>query len=352
LVLISKSAASKDGAIEEEKEFTFYFILHAYNSCIPSIVHSPYHTFGGYLWRIVVYPRDSANGVSVALECGGPTVVKKLWSISVRHNLILVHPSKWERFLGITDVDSPEQLSRILDSNNNNNNCEKKEYQYPPQDIPPYDLHVTNLHTFSSTDYSLWDDEEEFAPFAILQPGMFTDDNFNLVVKAHVILNDFFNVSATFDESPAPSVVGSDVGNSNSQGGENNNNQGNDNDALEYLDQDNDLVQHLIARKQLIDEILALDQRLLEVNQDVAKKALEKEIRAIGDTLGNKIDQPKDVLQKLMRNNIKNKAIESRKEKKKFTPKKAIASCFSHPSSDSDSHSIPSIPRICVDENL
>lgn len=58
----------------ERCETNFFYVVHDYDKIEEEKVCSPWREFGGYRWRLLVYPKgDDIDGyLSLYLECGGP----------------------------------------------------------------------------------------------------------------------------------------------------------------------------------------------------------------------------------------------------------------------------------------
>lgn len=165
---------------EDDGGFTFVHVLQDYRAVRIRRVYSPYHPHGGYLWRLLIFPRgnESRNGeLSVYLECGGPVISNSKsqdthkisrWSCPAIYFLHLVHPSRWpHEGIDIGTADAPTV------SNNDVN----------------VDIMKEAAHVFRDTEVD-WG-FCHFVEHNILRPGSYCDKEFNLVVKVRIRLHSY-----------------------------------------------------------------------------------------------------------------------------------------------------------------
>lgn len=193
----------------------FTYVLRKYNTIVEKKVYSPWHYFGGFRWRLLIFPKGnqatSNNDISVFLECGGPSngptdplpsfdsvshisakgkeaVVPSIpptsWSRPAKFSLHLLHPS------------SPIAISSLARDN----------AQFD-RNLPDLDVLDSNLssaaHTSTRSDIikdtshvfrdtaSDWG-FREFAQFSILQPTKYADDDMNVTIMVRIRLQDSF----------------------------------------------------------------------------------------------------------------------------------------------------------------
>lgn len=167
----------------------------------------------------------------------------------------------------------------------------------PEEEYIPRDLQVTNSHTYSSTEYSLSYGEEEFAPFALLQPGMFSDDDMNIVIRVKILANDYYNpnrgnagseVASVYGSSnappPPPTIIPMVTSVSSS--------------VVPSLvcTPPEPLTLELTCRRALVQQIVDLDKKIESVSSDIAGEILKKEIEVLNEgleQLSSAIQSPK-----------------------------------------------------------
>lgn len=188
---------------------------------------------------------------------------------------LLVQPSKsdaQEKNEPEADSEAPEPAS-----------VKHEEKEYIPQD-----LIITQSHTYSSTEFSYSYDEEEFAPFALLQPGMFCDEEMNIVIRVKILANDFYNANRGNAGSGAGSVYGSSntpslvipppvltpmLTSSRSSF------------VPSSIPAPEPLSLDLTCRRALVQQIVDMDKIIAGVSSDVAADVLKKEIEVLNEGL-------------------------------------------------------------------
>lgn len=226
------------GALETEdnRDTEFVYVLRRYNTIPDSKIYSPWHFFGGFRWRLLIFPRGnqtSSHDLSVYLECGGPVsraaggndmseyagvgngkeiavggVANIHWNRPAKFSLHLVHPM------------SPIGRANLKDETENDN-------ALSDVDVTDSGLGVTGIgagvhtprgeivketsHTFRETasDWGFL----EFASFTLLQPMQYADDNMNVVIMVRIRLQDnlndaMFNNAVTWDSRKETGFVG------------------------------------------------------------------------------------------------------------------------------------------------
>lgn len=216
----------------EDKEFTFVYVLRNYPSLEKVKVHSPWHEFGGFCWRLLIFPRgnQTKNDLSVYLECGGPvnpdgsekratdssstelSIARHLsptqtWSRPAHFFLHLVHPSRWAD-AGVTAAD----LRAPIDPNDQNS----VHVEEPSADVSLSYQHRGVLADVIKDTAHIFRDREsdwgfcEFAQFATLRPGFHCDNNHNAVIKVRIRLDemDYSAQHLTWDSRKETGFVG------------------------------------------------------------------------------------------------------------------------------------------------
>lgn len=227
---------SKRPVDTKDNELTVTYVVRRYNLGAKSTYFSPYRTFAGYQWRLLVRPLGKASEVEATIECGGPCITPATatatgttasrkgstatasapsssrrstleatangaskatggpsrrsgvgeggttavsdkmdeWRCHVRYRISVVHPLRWAE-LGLTlDIAPHQRVDKASDSN---------EEQYIPSDVE-----VTNCCVFSADGCVV--DEEELVPIALLQPGMYANANYDFVIRFTLFVND------------------------------------------------------------------------------------------------------------------------------------------------------------------
>lgn len=153
----------------------------------------------------------------------------------------------------------------------------------------PQDLKITYSHTYSSTEYSLSYTEDEFAPFALLQPGMFCDDGMNLVIRVRILTNDYYNPN----RGNAGSEVGSIYGSSNASIPPPpptiqpmlSSVSSSFVPSLPPVSEAEPLSFEVTCRRALVQQIVDLDKKIAALSSDIAADILKKEIEALNEGL-------------------------------------------------------------------
>lgn len=226
------------GALENEdnRDTEFVYVLRRYNTILDNKVHSPWHIFGGFRWRLLIFPRGnqtSSHDLSVYLECGGPVsrtaggddlseyagigngkeiamggVANVPWSRPAKFSLHLVHPMspigrahlrrETENENALSDVD-------VTDSNMGRGGVGGGVL------VSRNDITKETSHIFkeSASDWGFL----EFAPFTSLQPKHYADDDMNVVIMVRIRLQDnlndaMFNNTVTWDSRKETGFVG------------------------------------------------------------------------------------------------------------------------------------------------
>lgn len=240
--------AAATPAPANDKDFTFHYVLRAYNSCEKQKIYSPYHSHGGYNWRLLIFPsgNQTKSDLSVYLECGGPVIhdasdkrvaeagadhgitrhqgVVQSWSRSAHFHLHLVHPSRWAA-LGINvselkhtqpgptdgaqDPVSPSAAARVGFDTPHAHGTDPVLTQGQQRKCHPADIVKDTSHTFRDreSDWGFC----EFAPFKLLQAGMHADEHMNVVIKVVIRLDDSFDAmthNGSYDSRKETGYVG------------------------------------------------------------------------------------------------------------------------------------------------
>jgi len=236
----------------EGNKCNFYMMVRKENVS-DALVDSSWYSFGGFLWRLFVLPNGKMEkkGCEFFLECGGPDLqasnsskrYPRKWSCSVRVLFRLLHPSKWSG-LGIYAADTS-----------------RRDHMLPP------DVNIPNVPrdhvTCHSTRYGPSETygRMSFARFAMLQPGLFSDDDFNFVVVCHFYTNDFlcrYNGNQEIQEDDEdPTGTTAEI----------------------------NFEQALAERAALVDKLFECEEKLGDTETTSVRNMLEKEIQNIAQIL-------------------------------------------------------------------
>lgn len=228
---------------EDNRDTQFTFVLRKYTTIVEHRVYSPWHYFGGYKWRLLIFPRGnhtSNHDLSVYLECGGPhlhddvsqqssnaanntssnindptspsggkdtsiiTAPSTPWNRHAKFSLHLVHPTSP---IAKAAVNSDDLLTdpSMFDLDITDSNTPPRMHANPRSDM----VKETN-HTFRQnvSDWGFL----EFAPFSTLQPNSYADDSFNVVIMVKIRLQeqtvDPFPNTAPWDSRRETGLVG------------------------------------------------------------------------------------------------------------------------------------------------
>lgn len=245
---ISSAAAGVSPAVPEEEKLDteFTYVLRRYPSIQENKVYSPWHNFGYFRWRLLIFPKGNQNSnhdLSVYLECGGPSHLPSAadrtvqaqygqhhhaspngkeaavasgpamqWSRPAKFSLHLVHPaSSVAKAAMAREFDLVEQDQTLSDLDVSESNVTSNVTMTPA--VPGSDgatagaTTVTSVgnvvgtarpdlmketsHVFRETasDWGFL----EFAPFAHLQPMQYADDDMNVVIMVRIHLQENLN---------------------------------------------------------------------------------------------------------------------------------------------------------------
>lgn len=234
----TQQSGSAVGALENEdsRDTQFVYVLRRYNTIRESKINSQWHFFGGFRWRLLIFPRGnqtSSHDLSVYLECGGPVshaaggdymseyasagsgkevavggVANINWSRPAKFSLHLVHPMSP---IGRASLkDETENENALLDVDVTDSNLGLTGVGAGVH-APRADVVKETSHIFRETasDWGFL----EFAPFASLQPMQYADDDMNVVIMVRIRLQDnlndaMFNNPATWDSRKETGFVG------------------------------------------------------------------------------------------------------------------------------------------------
>lgn len=218
---------------DDNRDTQFTYVLRKYNSIAENRVYSPWHVFGGFKWRLLIFPRGnhtSNRDLSVYLECGGPYTREDVlqqplsnhsmspngkemavalpstsWSRPAKFSLHLVHPSSPVAKAAINSEETLTDPSLIhLDVTESNISSR-------PQSSARSDMVKETNHIFrpNVSDWGFL----EFAPFTTLQSNAYADDDMNVVIMVKIRLHEQpvdsgFTNTAPWDSRKETGLVG------------------------------------------------------------------------------------------------------------------------------------------------
>lgn len=224
---------------DDNRETEFTYVLRRYPTIQELKVHSPWHWFGSFCWRLLIFPKgnqSSNHDLSVYLECGGPerppdanphsttvandvhhppngkeaaiaSVSTASWSRPAKFSLHLVHPSS-----PIAKRAIAAKPGEIVVSDHSLADLDVSDSIVNSNTALPIraDVVKETNHIFkeNASDWGFL----EFAPFSTLQPSQYADDDMNVVIMVRIRLQDYladsmFN-SATWDSRKETGFVG------------------------------------------------------------------------------------------------------------------------------------------------
>ncbi|CAN8063701.1 unnamed protein product [Agarophyton chilense] len=200
--------ASKQPSTDPVRDSSFTYVLRKFNTIQEQRVYSPYHHFGGFRWRLLIFPKGnlcSNHDLSVYLECGGPSqspthsaapngsdsIVTNIssfaWSRPAKFWLVLLHPSSPAATAALSSTQgvrtpqptAADQQAAVADNAANATTAAPQARLEIPREA---------VHNFKETasDWGFL----EFAAFSKLQPGKYADDEMNIFIQVRIHLQD------------------------------------------------------------------------------------------------------------------------------------------------------------------
>lgn len=191
---------------DENRETQFAYVLRRHNTIIENRIYSPWHYFGGFKWRLLIFPRgnhSSNHDLSVYLECGGPTAheenhnrassngkeavgsapLTNSWNRPAVFSLRIVHPSSPIARAAVNSKSALIDPSSV-DANVHDPVLSSQSAQLPPRG----DVVKETSHIFRNNvaDWGFL----EFAPLSNLKPGFYADGDMNVVIMVKIGLQD------------------------------------------------------------------------------------------------------------------------------------------------------------------
>jgi len=182
----------------------------------------------------------------------------------VRSNTVLLHPSKWKH-IGITEDDVSNESE--LDVSGEIDPAIFDKDDYPKQ---PLDLNNTLNYTFmagQASGYGI----PGFARFGMLQPGLFADDDMNVVIVVRLVLNDGFNSNAPVENSESDNGVDED---DESESGK-----------KKEEEPKSPFMEAFSRRSILMEKMVDWDKKLNAAKNQTVRNVLQKEIDNLIDTM-------------------------------------------------------------------
>ncbi|PXF48859.1 hypothetical protein BWQ96_01415 [Gracilariopsis chorda] len=203
--------------LDPVRETLFTYVLRSYDKISDQRVYSPYHHFGGFLWRMLIFPKGNLStdhDLSVYLECGGPSyhptvspeptlppLPPEHWICPARFSIILHHPNSPHAQAVLPAHSRPTKFYPILKQP-----CitpipcpERPSYSQEESELSSEDGDQTseqwNPPLFKRASHDFKPDELdwgflEFAAFDTLQPGKYADKHMNVVISMRITLDD------------------------------------------------------------------------------------------------------------------------------------------------------------------
>lgn len=247
---LNPAAAAALSPVQENdnRDTDFAFALRKYDSIQQNKVYSPWHHFGGFRWRLLIFPKgnqSSSHELSVYLECGGPsnrvefgphaqqhgfsangkeaavaTMAPLTWSRPAKFSLHLVHPSSPVAIKCLSMADDQDHYLSDLDVSDSNTGAN---VSMTPAGrgggvvggvitaVQRQDVVKETSHIFreNASDWGFL----EFASFNMLQPMQYADEDMNVVIMVRIRLQDslenaMFNNAANWDSRKHTGFVG------------------------------------------------------------------------------------------------------------------------------------------------
>eukprot|EP00178_Gracilaria_changii_P021375 TRINITY_DN63550_c0_g1_i1.p1 TRINITY_DN63550_c0_g1~~TRINITY_DN63550_c0_g1_i1.p1 ORF type:complete len:1436 (+),score=245.45 TRINITY_DN63550_c0_g1_i1:339-4646(+) len=201
--------APKSPPVDPVRDSQFTYVLRSYNATQDQRVYSPYHHFGGFRWRLLIFPRgnlSSNHDLSVYLECGGPSqrsthsngpngtdsIVSSIssyaWSRPAKFWLVLLHPSSPSAAAALSSpqgVYAPQSAAADQTAAQRQTAADDSATNAVQARL---EIIKEAAHNFKETasDWGFL----EFAPFSKLQPGKYADDHMNVFIQVRIHLQD------------------------------------------------------------------------------------------------------------------------------------------------------------------
>lgn len=242
-------ATAPAAAPVDDKEHTFTYMLENYNNIDTAKVYSPWQTFAGFQWRLLIFPKgnQTKSELSVYLECGGPVIPEASdkravtdtamdhslarhsasshvgsipWTRAAHFWLHLIHPTRWPTVGVPNPYETESEEASATGPTGPVSPTGRANYanaQAPAVESPTHRPHMTQdivrdtLHIFKERE-SDWG-FLEFAPFIMLRPGKHADDHYNLLIKVRIRLEECYadalpNSAIQYDSRKETGYVG------------------------------------------------------------------------------------------------------------------------------------------------
>ena len=227
----------------KDNEFTITYVVRRCNSGAKSCHFSPYHSFSGFQWRVVVEPFGNSIEVKAKIECGGPCV-ESAATTSGKSNIATAgvgvsagagagapstaansaatasappSATRTGTTKASTDRNVPSDRTTSASDDTDSWKCRVR-YNFSVvhplrwselgldiaasgscagsnEDEPdgersyiPSDVQATDVYDFSNDGTIA--EIDEFVPIALLQPGMYANSEYDFVVRCTLIIND------------------------------------------------------------------------------------------------------------------------------------------------------------------
>lgn len=189
---------------EDNNDTFFCYVVRQYYCINEPKVYSNWHHFGGYKWRLLIFPRgnEAANqDLSVYLECGGPApcpgpahdgikekdtpptpITAQQWNRPASFSLHVIHPT--------SHIFKAAVLSNAYQPNHSLSKADTPDAATHLSQGLRHDIRKETSHNFRehASDWGF----SQFAPYVNLAPRHHADDDYNIVVMVRIHLTDNF----------------------------------------------------------------------------------------------------------------------------------------------------------------
>lgn len=170
-------------------ETEFAYVLRRYDKILEQRLYTPWHAYAGFRWRLLIFPHGNATDlgyISVYLDCGGPLTQPPL-EVSGDCNQ---HQEKEgvEKEGGDWEKTAEFELKLIHPDSTMGRAWLGKGGQGPSLPTEGSFGVKKSWHKFLRVDRD-WG-FLEFAPFDVLQPGGYADEELNVVIGVRICVSE------------------------------------------------------------------------------------------------------------------------------------------------------------------
>lgn len=204
--------------LDPVRETFFTYVLHSYDKHPKQRVYTPFHHFGGFIWRLLIFPQGNnldsfPRYLSVYLDCGGPSYHPTVsdehtvpssppedWICPAHFVLILHHSDSPHAQAALPAHSRPTKVYPILKlpcsgpiphpdppsySQQASQVSSEDSDQSSDQSHPPLFKRAAHEFRSNETDWGFL----EFVRFDNLQPGTYADRHMNVVISVRITLD-------------------------------------------------------------------------------------------------------------------------------------------------------------------